>query len=1080
MTHRLFVALLAVCTLMGHSFARAQDSAKPAPKPVRLVAEAEDFTIKSGEWKVVPYRENYYASTFAMTFLSRMACLGAPEQTAAGKPAVAEQVVTIPEADEYDVLARFEQPFNWSVEFTIEIEQNGKAVYKQFYGRIQDPKIWPLTRPDVRIVPMERFWWGGTDNIVWQNPGKAKLAAGPATIRLIADTQSDGGKPRVNAAQRHVDAVILTNDAAGSQAQMKTRYLPFDGWLTQDGDLYVRVTNPAEGAPCIVSVDPYTLGQHSPYYVHTRDWAGSKLLKSGLLQTDVAYRYAGPRSARVRPELLAPTVAAEKFMVADPKRPTAKPAMVIPEEEYLQPGQTSGWVPIGHMIDSLNNSKWIAPSATYKAKGAELNLKVEFGVPDGKGGVRVLRDIVVRGKPEIYEIPGNIAPGDALANILKERYWLPEIRSQREALAWVTEQVKKFPKHGKAPDRFLIYNILGFGMGANFVPEGPELAAALGDNTMIGQQGKKRGLVAHWRDVSPKFYEAAKVDDVKVISYGDEVHLPVARIDDAQFQEFLKARGVPIDDTTKLDTKDRANRWYYYSYLASIEAGAKPYIAASAHYASKGALTGANYSPHANYLVTEKEYIRPFKLRAMTMPWSEDYVWQIPEFSVQITGYLVSAFRAGAKYHNDPIHMYILPHSPGNTPRSFRISFYTAVAHGSKMINYFCASPLAVGGTENYIDTNDVAMWRAIHDTTFDAGVFEDYVLDAKVRPAKVGLLLSPVDEIITGVTNSTLAMHNNERKAVYYALRHAQVPVDFLSEDDVLDGYLNDYKVLYVTQQYLGSKTLAALQKWVESGGTLVALCGGGFKNEFNEPNPNAATLYGATGLEIETDPQLVPKYLIAENKPFLSKQDLPLYVPIDTVSWNAGSDDATAAKAVPVIVWKQKLAATDGKVIGTFADGGPAVITKSHGKGKTYLFGFLPGQAYLKSALPIRPPDRGAVESAYAHFIPTDMDRSLRARLVDDFASVVSKQVTCDPELVETTCIDTPAANGKPARLAVPLINYTGKAIDKVTVRIADLPKATAIRSVQQGELKPRFDGGAAIVELKLDAANILLIDR
>ena len=48
----------------------------------------------------------------------------------------------------------------------------------------------------------------------------------------------------------------------------------------------------------------------------------------------------------------------------------------------------------------------------------------------------------------------------------------------------------------------------------------------------------------------------------------------------------------------------------------------------------------------------------------------EDYVWQIPEFSVQVTGYLVSAFRAGAKYRNNPIHMYVMPHSPGNTPRS--------------------------------------------------------------------------------------------------------------------------------------------------------------------------------------------------------------------------------------------------------------------------------------------------------------------------------------------------------------------------------------------------------------------------
>ena len=35
----------------------------------------------------------------------------------------------------------------------------------------------------------------------------------------------------------------------------------------------------------------------------------------------------------------------------------------------------------------------------------------------------------------------------------------------------------------------------------------------------------------------------------------------------------------------------------------------------------------------ANFLVTEIDYIRPFKLKAMSMPWTEDYAWQIAEFS---------------------------------------------------------------------------------------------------------------------------------------------------------------------------------------------------------------------------------------------------------------------------------------------------------------------------------------------------------------------------------------------------------------------------------------------------------------
>ena len=38
-------------------------------RPVRLFAEAEDFTVKSPGWQVVPYRENYFAGTFARLVL---------------------------------------------------------------------------------------------------------------------------------------------------------------------------------------------------------------------------------------------------------------------------------------------------------------------------------------------------------------------------------------------------------------------------------------------------------------------------------------------------------------------------------------------------------------------------------------------------------------------------------------------------------------------------------------------------------------------------------------------------------------------------------------------------------------------------------------------------------------------------------------------------------------------------------------------------------------------------------------------------------------------------------------------------
>ena len=1034
-------------------------------RPIRLIAEAEDFTVTQGDWEVVPFRENYFASTFALTFLSRMGCLGAPAQMDAGAAAVAEHVVTIPYDGSFEVLARYEQPYNFSAEFQVEIDQNGRTVYRRDLGRPDDNKIWGCTgssTPEGRRIPMPRFFWGATDNLVWQEGGSATLKQGKATIRLIAKAQMDGNSPRKTVAKRHIDLICLTNDEAGREAQRQdTRartYLELDGWLTQAGDLYVRMTNRAD-QPVAVKLDPQSGGQHSPYNVHLRDWQSIQVLGSGYIDATVAYDHAGPRVDAVNASRIAARLPADH---------------VPSDDQKLQPGQTSGWVPIGHLLDALHNSNWSLSSAGP--------LDVEFAIPDGRGGLKSVKKLTVNGNTP-FEMPGVIAPNPTLRARMADMHGEPVIRTVPEALSWLTEQVRRFPKRGRVPDRFYIYNIGGFGGTSNYA-EGRALMQALGDNTMLFRN-QKRTLVTHWRDLEPADIDARVAkheggwDDLYVVSYGDEIHLPPIEPTAEEFEAYFTERHTGEWAGPVVYTTDRNSSLYYYSKLCAKEKGGRTYAKATAYYAQHGVYTGANYSPHSNYLVSELDYIRTFKIGAMSMPWSEDYIWQIPEFSVQAMGYLTSGFRAGAKYHDSPIHMYVMPHSPGNTARSFRLSFYTAVAHGAPMINYFCASPLASGTTENYIATEDLDMWHAVYDCTHDAGTFEDYVMEGKVRQAKVGLLLSDVDDIMTGATNSSFAMHNNERKAIYYALRHAQVPVDFLSEDDVIEGLADDYDIIYATQQWMHSNTVKALRGWVEAGGTLIAHVGGGFLNEFNQPNPEANALYGVTDQQITRDPDLM-KYLLQENKPFLSKQDLPVYEPFDrvTMRWQyerivgSGKTDD-----IGVIVWKQTLKPRDGKVIATYSDGSAAAVRKQHGRGTATLVGFLPGQAYLKSGLPLRPVDRGSSDDAFTHFLPTEMDERLREVVVDQWlGNDVDRPVTCSNRYVEATLIETTAPK---RRLAVPLMNFTGERIDELTVTIPGVRNAKRVRTIEHGDITPRYTDKGMQVRLPINLTDMILID-
>jgi hypothetical protein len=1042
-------------------------------RPVRLFAEGEDFTAEKEGWTVIPYRQNYYAGTFAVTFLSRMACLGAPAQC---EEAVATQTVSVPTAGEFQVFARYEQPYNFSCEFTLAIEQGGREVYRQTFGRLADPKIWAFNKH--QREPMVRYSWGGTDNIVWQERGTAKLDAGEATLRLVAGPQLDGGKPRAMAAERHVDVICLTNDAEGLKRQReKARYLELDGWLTLAGDLFVRFTNPKDGlGPCVPVVAPHSRGQHSPYWVHVRDWPTTRVLKSGRLTTPTSYQIAGPHAVPGKRAGIAPELDAAKFET-------------LPDEEYLQPGQSSGWVPLGPACDALNDYVWV-PRAQYAGrKGKEIDLVVEFGVPSG-GIIQPMRKLRLKGVPGTISPVSVLIPGD-----VARRSWDPDgerpvIRTQLEWLEWLQAEIAKFPDR-PAPKRFPIYGLMGFSGAMR--QEGAigrtatELALALGSNTLthldtpwaerLGVPKRRTACITHWRpgtieQMESRIAAAAEKgqrDQIAIVSFGDEIHIPPAEANDAKFAAWLKKRGVDYDGEVKF-TDQSDDPLYYYSRLWAIEAGI-------AHYAEHTKLleqrigpdvrTGANYSPHANYLVTDLQWVRPFKLGGMTMPWSEDYVWGVPEASVQITGYLTSAFRCGARYRDLPILMYIMPHTPGNTPRDFRLSFYTAVAHGAKAVHYFCAVPLCVGYTENHIETDDLPMWRAVYDATHDAAAFEDYVLDGTVRPAKVALLLSGVDEILGGYTNFKGGVHNAERKALYLALRQAQVPVDFLTEDDVIEGRAQDYRLIYVTQEYLHSKALRALGEWVEAGGTLVACCGGGFWNEFGQKNPDAERLYGARGYDIRKDPDLTQ---------ILPKQDLSPAEPLDEASLGDIFKSGLAARA-EVIAWKQALAPAGGMLAGRFRDGSAAVVARRRGRGAAVLFGFLPGLAWLKSGLPLRPVDRGSTNDAYAHFLPTEGDIELHKALVGDFLPRgFRRPVVCSESLVETTCIDT----AKPPRLAVPLMNYTGTPIPNLTVTVRDLPAARRVRSIQHGALSPSFEEGAMTVELPLDVADMLLIDR
>src|SRR6266849_1764247 len=88
--------------------------------------------------------------------------------------------------------------------------------------------------------------------------------------------------------------------------------------------------------------------------------------------------------------------------------------------------------------------------------------------------------------------------------------------------------------------------------------------------------------------------------------------------------------------------------------------------------------------------------------------------------------------------------------------------------------------------------------------------------------------------------------IHMLERRATYLALVHDQYLVDMLTEEDIAAGRLKDYDVLYAVDPNISPRTTTAIERWVQDGGYLFGACGASSRDEFNEPAPGLARVFG------------------------------------------------------------------------------------------------------------------------------------------------------------------------------------------------------------------------------------------
>lgn len=911
---------------------------------------------------------------------------------------VATKAISVKEGGTFRVWSKYQAPPYFNYLHRVEILQGGKVVFSQVYGKKNTDRLWSFSG-----VSDELWWPWGVDHDAAEAPKQTvELKPGQAEIRLVTVANA---KP---AGDRFIDFLALTTDLTDSYKGFKPYAVgsPFTLEALAATRLFVRFHNPTE-KPARLTVS--RAGHYQPNY--------------GGETTQL------PRAA-------------------DPK---AK------EQPAVAPGQWSEWINIGPFCRLVHDE-----GLTVTLPGAK-----EFGLQFARdeAGKEVAGDMkAASGEPVV--VPIDVTWNKA-AVVKPSRQWAAEILA--DSKNW------RKANGGKKPQSILYYG--SFSGTEDWVHD---LKSGLGYNTILPakyEQAKRTGLHAHTHSMAEIEAYAKKLTDkegLNVLSFGDEISLGRINYKDPKLQEkfraWLKAKGVTkadlgVEPDQAALTASGNARLAWFTQLFNEDERFAVYRAMTARakeLIGPHVLTGANYSPHHGclYYGPLYQWVDIFKQQGMTMFWAEDYVFSVPEFP-QIVSWHFAQMRCAVKYHNYPIHYYVMPHAPGQEPGFLRRNMVLSVGFGARHIDNFWVGP-EERFTENYVAWNYRDTFRTISEAIYDSAEVEKLQATGRVRPAQVGLLMSKATDYNEShlmverakdpfaaqcknappTVNQTLC--RKEQQMLYLALRHAQHAVDCVTEDDILDGALKDLKVLYFAGEWIDHRVVPKLEEWVKAGGVLSCSGGCGHMNQYGEPDPAMLKLLGLKDVKTAKNAYHLRTLL-----------ELPLCEPIDTVAFANGK--------APAVAMKQQLTPDAAKVTATWSDGTAAATEHELGKGKVIAVGTLVGTSYAKTGTRQIPWARGGRHVVYN---PTTFDPVLTEAVRAGVAKL-DRPAVCSTELVESIVLDH-----KDGTLLT-LVNWTNEPVKglEVQVRMKDAPKS--VRTVS-GQREVPFTAKGGVVTFKLDLAE------
>jgi hypothetical protein len=435
------------------------------------------------------------------------------------------------------------------------------------------------------------------------------------------------------------------------------------------------------------------------------------------------------------------------------------------------------------------------------------------------------------------------------------------------------------------------------------------------------------------------------------------------------------------------------------------------------------------------------------RLRGGTMLWTED--WFADSKAYQWSFYCAK-LRSAATKGGVQFGGYVIPRTAGDRPDGIVQKVLSIVGSGGKAIKYF------VFGPEYNFPGNCYSERAAVLPQMAEAhrliGAAEDVLWPGKPPRSEVAILAPRSAEMwdakeialpnqIQDATNNDLNRATVDYMAevfdLYLGLQHANIPVEFIDEDDLSPQGLKPYRVLYVTEPNIPVEGQQAIVDWVRAGGTLAAVSGAGQCDRHDEP---CTVLRQATGVREQAGPRL----LVGDTRV------------LKTVGQGAGKLGPLQAVGM-----RSVLTVPADSVAARFDDDSPAVAERAVGRGRVVHFAWMPGMSYWKSSTQVQ----GG--------LPTGFSNSLRewiiwpARLAN-----VSVPVTVNRPLVEAPMLVSPQG------IAVTLLNWTGESLADVQVDVRTAKNVGRVESVRRGKLDFQSANGRTRFSLPLQSADVVTL--